>query len=222
MFKVDVVEAMPIVAHAMRGLLLTVADHGRAGSDARTAIGDLLAHLETLLHDDAIGEPLATCFDLARGSGAVMSGIGTIYDTVLAETPHTLGGNLIKDALLKLSFATIARIIADITFTSREGVDDVRQAVSKAFVTLEEIVADAMDSESYTTLVRLNATTTHFLIETARPLPRMLAFRFAAPLSTLIAAHRLYDDADRADELRDENKVVHPAFMLPEGRALSA
>lgn len=222
MFKVDVVEAVPIIAHAMQGLLLTVSDHGRLGSDARTAIGDLMTHLEMLLHDDAIGEPLATCFDLAREAGAVMSDIGAIYGTVLAETPHTLGGNLIKDALLKLCFANISRIIADITFTSRERVDDVRQAVNTEFVVLEEIVADAMDSESYTTLVRLNAATTHFLIETARPLPRMLAFRFAAPLSTLLAAHRLYDDAGRADELREENKVVHPAFMQPLGRALSA
>jgi prophage DNA circulation protein len=96
------------------------------------------------------------------------------------------------------------------------------QGINATFATLENIVADAMDSLLYMALIRLNAATTHFLTETARPLPRMLAFRFAAPLSTLVAAHRLYDDAGRADELRQENKVVHPAFMKQEGVALSA
>jgi len=32
---------------------------------------------------------------------------------------------------------------------------------------------------------------------------------------------RLYSDAGRADELRAENDVVHPAFMRPTGYALS-
>ena len=50
----------------------------------------------------------------------------------------------------------------------------------------------------------------------------MLNFVFAASLPTLVAAYKLYADASRADELRDQNKVVHPAFMLPTGRALSA
>ncbi len=178
--------------------------------------------MDALLHDDEIGEPLAECFDLARQAGATMPSLITVYNGVLTETPHTLGGNLIKDALLKLCFATMGRLIADMAFPSRERVDEVRKAVSSLFVVLEEIVADAMDSESYTTLIRTNAAIMHFLTETARPLPRMLAFRFAAPLATLLAGHRLYDDAGRADELREENKVVHPAFMRPEGRALSA
>jgi hypothetical protein len=222
MFKADANEAMPIIRHAMDGLLLTIDDSGRSGSDARTAIGDMLAHMEVLLRDDMIGAPLANCFDLARKAGATMSGIATIYSGVVSEAPVTLGGNLIRDSLLKFCFATIGRIVVEIDFTSREAVDEVRQAVSSEFVILEEIVADAMDSESYTSLVRMNAAVMRFLIETARPLPRMLAFRFAAPLPTLIAAHRLYDDASRCDELREENKVVHPMFMRPEGRALSA
>jgi hypothetical protein len=35
-------------------------------------------------------------------------------------------------------------------------------------------------------------------------------------------SNRLYYDASRADELRAENKVVHPLFMLPTGQALSS
>jgi prophage DNA circulation protein len=35
-------------------------------------------------------------------------------------------------------------------------------------------------------------------------------------------AYRLYTDASRADDVRDENKVVHPAFCPMTGLALSA
>jgi prophage DNA circulation protein len=222
MFKLDAAEAKPIVQRAMKNLLLTVAEHGRNGSEARTAIGDLLATLDTLLHDDTLGEPLAECFDLARDAGATIQGIVVVYNGVAAETPSMLGGKLVKDALLNFCFANEARIIVDMTFRSREEVEHAKQRLNSSFAALENTVADAMDSLMYVALIRLHAATTHYLIETARPLPRMLAFRFAAPLSTLVAAHRLYDDAGRADELREENRVVHPAFMKPQGVALSA
>ena len=222
MFKTDAAEAKPIVERAMKNLLLTFSDHGRPGADARTAIGDMLAHVDTLLYADTIGEPLAECFDLAREAGAGTQGLIDVYNGVSTETPGTVGGKLIRDGLLNFCFANVARLIADITFTSRDDVEQAQKGINATFATLEEIVADAMDSLMYTALVRLHAATVHLLIETARPLPRVLMFRFAAPLTTLVAAHRLYDDAGRADELRAENKVVHPAFMLPSGLALSA
>jgi prophage DNA circulation protein len=50
----------------------------------------------------------------------------------------------------------------------------------------------------------------------------MVQFAFGGSMPTLVMAQRLYADASRADELRDENKVVHPAFMLPTGMALSS
>jgi prophage DNA circulation protein len=64
---------------------------------------------------------------------------------------------------------------------------------------------------------------TQHLVETARPLPRMVKFRFyAASIPTLVASYKLYDSAARADELLHENKVVHPLFMKRTGKALSA
>jgi prophage DNA circulation protein len=222
MLKADALEAKPIVQQAMDGLLLGISEYGRTGSDARAAIGSLLAHVDTLLQSDMIGEPLADCFDLARDAGVTLSGVTDVYRAVTTATPVTLGAKLIKDSLLSLCAANGARLIADMTFTSREDVEAITLQINNVFTTIEETAADAMDSASYIAGLRLHAVTTFFLVETARPLPRMLAFRFAAPLATLVAAHRLYDDASRCDELRAENKVVHPAFMLPSGFALSA
>jgi prophage DNA circulation protein len=50
----------------------------------------------------------------------------------------------------------------------------------------------------------------------------MLNFRFGYPMPTLVMAHKLYADAGRADELRAENKCVHPSFCRPYGKALSS
>ena len=222
MRKDDVGEAAPIVRRAMHSLLLTVSDRGRPGSDVRTAIGDLLVHVEAMLYADTIGPSLAECFDLTRKAGATFASLVEVRKAVSAEQPHTLGGHLITDSLIHFCLGTEARIIVDMTFVSREDAEQVKKAVNTGFSPAEETAADAMDSPTYMALIALHAATSYYLVETARPLPRMLAFQFAEPKSTLVAAHRLYDDAGRADELRDENKVVHPAFMRPTGRALSA
>jgi prophage DNA circulation protein len=41
-------------------------------------------------------------------------------------------------------------------------------------------------------------------------------------LPTLSIAYKLYSDASRADEIRSENKVVHPAFCPMSGHGLSS
>ena len=94
-------------------------------------------------------------------------------------------------------------------------------------VTLEVIknalatIADEMALVTYKTLVALHAAVTFHLYETARPLPQMLNYSFGTPRPTLVLSHRLYDTAARADQLREENKVVHPAFAPRAGRALA-
>ena len=50
----------------------------------------------------------------------------------------------------------------------------------------------------------------------------MIGYQFAEVLPTLVISYRLYGDASRADEVRDENEIVHPAFCPTIGQALSA
>ena len=75
---------------------------------------------------------------------------------------------------------------------------------------------------TYRAIIALHASITFFLIETARPRPRMMSYRFNQMMPTLVQAYRLYADASRADELRYENGIVHPGFAPLGGRALSA
>jgi hypothetical protein len=188
----------------------------------RRAVGDLLAHAERLLCDDIAGEPMADCFEKALLAEVTVVKFAGVLTVTLAETPVTLGGITTKYALISFCLGVQSRVLADTEFVSRQDVEQVRDRVNQVFAVVEEAAADAMDSTTFQSLVRLHAAVIAHLTETARPLPRILQFRFAQPLPTLVIAYKLYADASRCDELRTENKVVHPAFMLPSGIALSA
>lgn len=222
MNKREADEAAPIVVATLTTLLGLTPTRGRPGSDLRRAAGDVIAHVETLLRSDTIGEPLALCFDLAGELGVTLPQLEQVRVVPEATFPITVGGIEIKNALIEFSLATEGTVIANMTFTSREDVNAIRSSTNKAFAGIEEAVADSMDSITYRAIVSLHAAITSHLIETARPLPRMLNYRFGLTLSTLRITHRLYNDAGRADELRAENKIVHPAFCPLQGKALSA
>ena len=98
----------------------------------------------------------------------------------------------------------------------------IKTTLRQPFDDAEELAADDMNQASFMALVSLDAAITNYLVTTARPLPQMINYQFAVPLPSLIIAHRLYQDASRADQVVKENKIVHPAFCPPIGVALSA
>jgi prophage DNA circulation protein len=222
MNRLEADEAAPIVDRMLLNLLGTVPPKGRAGSDARTAIGDTRANAHKLCITDAVGPPLDECFDLAQQAGSTAEQINYVRVLIEQETPVTLGGRLIRDAGIRLCLATQSRIIASMTFVSRQDVTAIKQQLYQPFRDAEEIAADSMDQMTFQALVALHGAVTNHLVATARPLPRMVNFRFFEPLPSLVMAYKLYDDASRCDELRQENKVVHPAFCPMTGLALSA
>lgn len=222
MQKADAAEATPIMTRAIIALLAAAPSRGRPGIDLRKACGYLQAYAVTLIPDDAAGPPLADCFALAVKAGITQKQLSSVRATVLAETPITIGGILIRDSSIEMCLAAEARVIADMVFVNRDDVEQLKRDMNEAFATAEEAAADVMDQMTYRALAALHAAVTFHLIETARPLPRMLNFAFAQSMPTLVTAHRLYYDSALADELRNENRVVHPAFMLPTGRGLSA
>jgi prophage DNA circulation protein len=206
----------------LASLTLTLPAKGRAGSDARTAIGDTRANAYKLSTYDALGPPLDSCFDLAAQAGTTLAQFETVRQTIDLETPQTLGGQLVKDAGLRLCLASEARVIATMTFVSRQDVDALKLALQQPFQDTEETAADDMDQATFQALITLHGAVTNHLVSTAQPLPRMINFQFFEPLPTLVMAYKLYDDASRCDEMRQENKIVHPAFSPPTGKALSA
>ena len=221
MFRADAIEAAALCDRVLSYLLELAPTSGRPGSDLRTAVGDFIANAESLLADDEAGPPLDEIFDLARNANMTFAQFEEVRTTAVAETPKLLGAVLIQNALIEFILATESVIIANTTFVSREDVDVVKASTSEAFSAMQEIAADDMDQAGYMVLIQLHAALAYYLAQTARPLPRMLSYAFTDTLPTLVLAYRLYADAGRADELRAENKIVHPAFSLREGRALS-
>ena len=219
----DVREGAKIVMLAADLLLATTADQtkGRQASDLRRACGDLQAYADDYIVDNTIAAKLSECFDLARISGATLSEFNHIREVILVEDAVSLVATLLKDASIQFSLQQMSLVVISMTFTSRDDVEKLRGEINTAFDVSEETAADEMAQEVYFTLVSLHAAVTFHLYETARPLPQMLKYRFAAIRPTLILSQRLYYEASRADQLREENKVVHPAFAPREGRALA-
>jgi len=220
--KYDVTEGARIVRLAADQLLETSSDlKGMAGSDLRRACGDLRARAEVYISDNVIGPKLNDAFDLARQSGATLSEFNHMRERFISEVSDSLVAVLLKNGCVCFSLQQMSMVIAEMTFTSREDVDMVRDEVNVAFDQAEEAAADEMVLQTYRTLVGLHAAVTFHLYDTARPLPQLLRYQFAKPRPTLVLSHRLYDTAARADELRNENKVIHPAFAPRAGRALA-
>lgn len=221
MTRNDATEAAPILDRMLARLLSGVPAKGRAGSDARTAIGDTRAYRYKLLITDTLGPPLDDCFDQARLAGITWQQLEAVRKQVAQESPVSLGAMLVQNAGIRLCLATMGYVIAALTFISRQQVEEIKVALFQPFQDAEEIAADDMDQMTFQTLITLHGAITNHLVRTALPLPRMLRYQFYKPFPSLVMAYKLYDDASRADELRAENKVVHPAFCPQLGEALS-
>lgn len=217
----DVKASVPVCQTVLSQLLVIAPTRGRPGSDLRTAVGDFLADAETLLTADTWGPPIDNIFDLARLTGMNIPQFESVRLTAVALTPKFLGAILVQNSMIELILAIECRIIADMTFISREDVVTMQQNMTAAFLPMQELAADDMDQAAFQALISLHAALAFYLAETARPLPRMLDYQFYNVLPTLAIAYKLYSDASRADEVRNENKIVHPAFCPLAGKGLS-
>ena len=221
MNKADALEAAPIVIRCCQNLMTTISPTGLNSSAARTQIGDTIGNAYLYLRADTLGPELDQCFTMVRQAGATLGQIEQVRTLVAQEAPKTLGATLVQNTLIQFCLATKSEIIGNTTFISREDVDAVKQEIQQPFLDAEEQAADAMDQMVFQALMGLHGATVNYLVTTERPLPQMLSYQFAVPLNILVVAYRLYSDASRADQVRAENKIVHPAFAPRQGRALS-
>jgi prophage DNA circulation protein len=222
MIKAEAIEAAGILQRSLQVLVAAVPAQGRQGSDLRLACFALQANALRLLGADAAGPYLASCFTLARAAGVTQPQLARVRVSTGAEPTKTSGATRIKWSIIGMCLSTEGRVISTMSFTSRQDADTLKLQMNTVFAQVEEAVADAMDQETFQAMVALHASIMFYLVDTARPLPRLIKFAFSAPMPTLVMAYRLYADASRGDELLAENKIVHPAFALPVGLALSA
>lgn len=211
-----------IVGNTLTNLLAFTGKEGRSGAELRMRAGDLQARCAFYIVDGSFANRLLQCFRLATTSGISLMWMDRVIQGLTEEQPTALPSTSVVQNSLIYALAQEARIIRATQFVSRDDVDATMLQMKSWFEVIKEIIADTMSGPSYQDFVNLCAAITRYLTDTARPLPRMLRYELATTMPALAISNYVYGEGDRSDELVDENKIVHPAFMQRTLRALSA
>jgi prophage DNA circulation protein len=116
----------------------------------------------------------------------------------------------------------MANAVATLVPRSHDEAVALRQRMGRLLDLAIERAADQDAVPVMRALRDVQAKVTRDLIERGRPLARVVSYATGVPLPAVVLAHRFYQDAGRADELRAENAGTdHPGFMPMAGRAYS-
>lgn len=211
--------ALGVMLAALYGTARAAA--GKPAADLFYALGDLSANAATVLRGGAIGTALWNAFGLAVGAGATVATMENARAAMLAQSPVSLPAIAVVNAGIRMALAAEVKILAATTFTSQQDVMAALVAIDGAFDAAEEYAADNHDPAVYQALIGAHAAVVRDLTARARPLPKLITYSTARGMTSHALANLLYGDASRADELRQEGKVIHPAFMPATGPALS-
>jgi hypothetical protein len=228
MRKIQLLEAQAILNRLLPGILACVPGPmiGRQNADLRRAIGDLQAIGGTLIQQGTLGPPLIAVFNLAVSSGATYDRLDQLRAKLIAESPQWLPGIAVAQLGTRLTLIAQSVILTTTTYVSRQDADRMLVRMTAAFEPAVEDAADSHDAGTYQAIIALQGAITRYLFDNGLLLPRVVPYEFPAAWPSLVLAQRLYpEDAltiDRSQELRKENKVVHPAFMPTQGICLSS
>lgn len=193
---------------------------GTIGTSLRRAIGMMVAD-KNMADLTVFAFAMTVCLDMARHCGATLVTMDRVRKAALAEKPIGLPAVQTVLAIVRLTLATEARIIAYIRFRSRDEVDQIAAAMNAAFSQTSEIAADDLDAATYMAIIRLHGSVVMHLTERGRQLPRVIIYSRPTAIPALRMAQNVYATAARYRELIDENSAVHPAFMPREGKMLA-
>jgi prophage DNA circulation protein len=144
-----------------------------------------------------------------------------VRKAALTETPISLPAVQTVLTIVRLTLACESRIIAYMTFRSRDEVDQLAAVVRDAFSQPSEVAADDLDAGTYMAIIKLHGDVTRHLAERGRQLPRVITYSYQMTMPALRMAQRAYADPARYTDLINENDVVHPAFMPRDGKMLA-
>lgn len=102
---------------------------------------------------------------------------------------------------------------ADTNPTSRNEAEQITRRVAAQLDAALILVGDRGDDEIYNSLMTVRASFLKRMQQISEGLSDLMLVNTVTPLPALTLAHRLYQDASRANELIQEASVPHPAFM---------
>lgn len=216
----DATSATQAVLIALLGTL--AGQTGNAGAQLALVVGALSGTAASEFPGAQFWSDLANCFEQARLAGATFAAMDVVRSTAQALTPATPAGVAVQNFSVRMALAEEGQILAATTFTSRQQIDDYFDQINASFACAIDVAADNSDNVAYQALIALQAAISNDLGTRARPLPLMTTYSFPTRMPSLWMAQRLYQDPTRAGQLRQENQVIHPAFMPASGVALSS
>jgi prophage DNA circulation protein len=193
---------------------------GSIGASLRRCVGMMIAD-QNMTHIATFSIAFSICVDLARQSGATLVTMDRVRLQALSETPVSLPAVQTVLAIVRLTLAQEARIVAATPFVSRNDVEATATSLSAAFDQTAEAASDDLDAGSYMAIIQLQGDVTAYLADRAWQLPRVINYSYRTVMPALRMAQRAYVDPSRYLELITENDVVHPAFMPRDGIMLA-
>lgn len=223
MTDVEIDEASAIIRTALTILASTAIGRpvGVELSEMRLRIGLLDAELEDVIADNEIAARLLEVFTNVYQTKPSLGRAEHFVVLMLREAPVTVFAQYTQDLVIRYGLAFMSRVLADTAFKNRDEAEAIVVRVAPLFESAIIRAADVGDISSYQRLLALHSAVVRDATERGRLLARIVKYEFGFRRPSLAIANYLYGDASREAEIVSENNPVHPAFMLPSGRALS-
>ncbi|HGK7505385.1 TPA: hypothetical protein ACJ569_001271 [Kluyvera cryocrescens] len=119
----------------------------------------------------------------------------------------------INTMIIVLCTGAMTSSAADANPTSRDESEQLSQRVSQQLDEALLLVGDRADDELYNALLSIRTAFISTMMNRSSGLSDLMLVTMAQPIPALTLANRLYQDSSRADELIQESRVPHPAFM---------
>jgi prophage DNA circulation protein len=178
-----------------------------------TAAQTLVTALAATASDPADAIRLMTDMASFKPSGNFTSSpIGSAMSSM-----QTICGALFR----RTALAGVAQACAAYQPSSYNDATTVLENVTTLFDAEIETAGDAEDDASFAALRALRSAVVADLQARGGDLVALVTMSFAGSLPALVLAHRIYDDAARADQLVQQVQPIHPLFMPKSFQALA-
>jgi hypothetical protein len=190
----------------------------------RAAIGYLRTNVEKSIRQRTIGTDIGACFNAATKAGAIPERLDGVRRYIVDKTftdyqgiiTHFIGGYS-----LFMCLSVMCQQGLTVVYKSQDEVAIIIARTQVIFQQAKDLAADQTPVEVYNALNKLASTVTRYLAKTKLQLPRVVIYQTATTLPSLALSNLIFRVGDRADEIVDENDIIHPAFCLRELRVLS-
>jgi hypothetical protein len=216
-------EITGIVTRMCEKLISFASRKGREGSELRTLVGDLEAHVISSIHDGTLPSQMLDVFNAALAAGVSVTQLDPVLTQLRSEEPaiETVGALWIMQTGILFALSCQCKVVSATVFRSRDDIEAMQSKMKANFDLAKDMAADDMDNIVYHRLVDLSAKLARFLADAAIPLPSVVYYHLR-PMPVLLTSQRIYTDASRIEEIIADNKVVHPAFVRATVRAFSS